>query len=247
MRIGVISDIHGNDVAFEAVLADLRHQSIDRIVCLGDAIQGGPQPAQVTQRLRSLACPVVMGNADSWLLTGQETEHEKLTPDRARMLNEVRAWSLSKLSESDRTFIKAFKPTIEIELSKEKKLLCFHGSPASFYDLIFPHTPESDIERILGPYKNCILTGGHTHWQQIRRLGDSFFFNPGSVGLTYSHQQSGQQFHTDSWAEYAILTEIAGTLGVEFRKIPFDVQALIEVYQTSQRPYADIAITEYSR
>ena len=42
------------------------------MVCLGDAIQGGPQPAQVVSRLKELACPVVMGNADAWLLTGVE-------------------------------------------------------------------------------------------------------------------------------------------------------------------------------
>ena len=53
-RVAVISDMHGNDFAFEQVEADLQRQSIDQIVCLGDAIQGGPQPAQVVQRLRRM-------------------------------------------------------------------------------------------------------------------------------------------------------------------------------------------------
>lgn len=66
MRIAVISDMHGNDLAFEAVEADIKNQKFDQIVCLGDAVQGGPQPAQVVQRLRRLNCPVVMGNADAW-------------------------------------------------------------------------------------------------------------------------------------------------------------------------------------
>ncbi len=65
MRIAVISDIHGNFVALEAILKDISHQFVDQMVCLGDAVQGGPQPAQVVNRLRELACPVVMGNADS--------------------------------------------------------------------------------------------------------------------------------------------------------------------------------------
>jgi predicted phosphodiesterase len=54
MRIAVFSDIHGNCIAFDAMLANLDGPSIDRLVCLGDAVQGGPQPAQVVQRLRTL-------------------------------------------------------------------------------------------------------------------------------------------------------------------------------------------------
>ena len=61
MRIAIISDMHGNDLAFEAVEADLQNQNIDQIICLGDAVQGGPQPAGVVQRLRRLNRPVVMG------------------------------------------------------------------------------------------------------------------------------------------------------------------------------------------
>jgi len=81
MRIAIIPDIHGNGVALDAVLADLQQQAIDQIVCLGDAIQDGPQPAAVIQRLRDLACPVVMGNADAWLLSGEETGNEDISSD----------------------------------------------------------------------------------------------------------------------------------------------------------------------
>src|SRR5262245_32177831 len=73
MRIAVISDMHGNDLAFEAVEADIKKQGVDQMVCLGDAVQGGSQPAEIVQRLRRLNCPVVMGNADAWLITGKET------------------------------------------------------------------------------------------------------------------------------------------------------------------------------
>src|ERR1044072_6435111 len=108
MRVAVISDLHGNDFAFEKVEMDLQIQDIDQIVCLGDAIQGGPQPAAVVQRLRRLNCPVVMGNADAWLITGQETADEGIPPERLRKMGEVRLWSLSQLSEDHRTFISNF-------------------------------------------------------------------------------------------------------------------------------------------
>src|SRR4030095_9178413 len=86
MRIAVISDMHGNDLAFEAIEKDIQAQRIDQIVCLGDAIQGGPQPAAVVQRLQRLGCPVVMGNADAWLLSGQETADEGIPPERLRKM-----------------------------------------------------------------------------------------------------------------------------------------------------------------
>src|SRR5438270_12277922 len=87
MRIAVISDMHGNCVALDAVLADLASRQVDRVVCLGDAVQGGPQPAEAIARLRELACPAVMGNADDWLLTAQHTGTEAVS-DRQLVMRE---------------------------------------------------------------------------------------------------------------------------------------------------------------
>lgn len=243
MRIAVIADMHGNCFAFEAVLADLNLHPVDQVVCLGDAVQGGAQPAETVARLRELSCPVVMGNADAWLLTGQETGGE--APATHKML-EIREWSLAQLSADDRKFIESFQPTVEVELGGEKKLLCFHGSPYSFDDVILPDTPKEEAKRFLGGFeKSCILTGGHTHLQQVRRVGDTFFFNPGSVGFVYSHDQPDDHFHADAWAEYAILTCVEGQTSLEFRRIPFDVEALIDVILSSGRPYAEQRAAEY--
>src|SRR5262249_32658382 len=136
MRIAVISDIHGNCIALDTALADIRRDGLEQIVCLGDAIQGGPQPAAVVARLRELGCPVVLGNADQWLLTGEETGSESFSAERLHKMHEIRAWSLAQLSESDRAFIAQFRPTLEIALDGERALLCFHGSPTSFDDII---------------------------------------------------------------------------------------------------------------
>jgi len=246
-RIAIISDMHGNCVALDAVLADLRRATVDQVVCLGDAIQGGPQPAEVVARLRELACPVVMGNADAWLLTGEETGSENIAAERLRKMSQIREWSLAQLSKDDQAFVAGFQPTVSIALSTTRSLLCFHGSPSSFDDIILPTTPEEEFQRVLGAHEPHILTGGHTHMQQIRRLGatDSFFFNPGSVGLAYSHQQPEDHFRVDCWAEYAILTAEGAQLALEFRRVPFDVDQLLAVYQSSGRPYASDAIEQY--
>jgi len=245
MRVAVISDMHGNDLAFEVVEADISAQRVDQIVCLGDAIQGGPQPAQVVQRLRRLNCPVVMGNADAWLISGEETADEGIPPERLKKMGEIRLWSLSQLTEDDVDFIANFQPTVTIELQHDLDLLCFHGSPTSFDDIILPAAPEEEFQKYLGRYAGHVLTGGHTHAQQIRRLGDLFFFNPGSVGFAYSHNQPENNFQADPWAEYAILTAEDGHVGLEFRRVPFDAQELIRIYRESGRPFAEDAIAQY--
>ena len=242
MRVAVISDIHGNDFGFATAVADLKTHNVDQIVCLGDAIQGGPQPAETVKRLRELDCPVVMGNADAWLLTGVNTGAEG-EPSEKQLA--VREWSLSQLSEADKTFISGFQPTVEIDLSGEKKLLCFHGSPTSFDDIIYPTTSLEDFQRFLGAYAPAIMCGGHTHTQQVRRLGDTFFFNPGSVGFAYDHQQPDGDFRADPWAEYAILTHEDGRLGLEFRRVPYNRDNMIAIYMNSGRPYADEAGGQY--
>ena len=247
MRIAVISDMHGNSLAFETVLADVKQQSIDQIVCLGDAIQGGPQPSEVVQNLRALNCPVVMGNADAWLLSGEETGDEGIPPERLRKMGEIRLWSLAQLGEEDKAFISRFQPTVTVQLGIGIGLLCFHGSPTSFDDIILPHAPKDVFEKYLGAYSDSILTGGHTHAQQIRRNGDLFFFNPGSVGFAYSHYQADGQFQADPWAEYAILAVENGQTSLEFRRLPFDVQELIRIYRESGRPFAEEAIAQYQR
>src|SRR5260221_419933 len=173
MRIAVISDMHGNCIGLDAVLTDLRAEPIDQLICLGDCVQGGPQPAEVVARLRELGCPVVMGNADAWLLTGKETAAEAIPAERLVKMSAIRDWSLAQLSGSDKKFISSFRPTVEVPLGYGRNLLGFHGSPHSFDDIILPKTIEDEVQRMLGGFEPNILCGGHTHIQQIRHLGQS--------------------------------------------------------------------------
>lgn len=247
MRVAVLSDIHGNYIALDKVLEDLARNPADKIVCLGDAIQGGPQPAEVVRRMRQLDCPVVMGNADAWLLTGKDTGNEITNDERKRVLDAVREWSLAQLSAEDRAFIAKFQPTVEVQLEAGRELLCFHGSPKSFDDIMLPDTPQDVLFKFLGKYRADAMTGGHTHVQYMRRIGQDarFFFNPGSIGLAYSHHQPDDGFQADPWAEYAVLSSDGERLALEFRRVPYDVGPLIMVYRDSGRPYADKAIAQY--
>src|SRR5258706_2530872 len=92
MGIAVISDMQGNDFAFQSGESVIQKQSVYQIICLSDAIQGGPQPAAVVQRLLRLNCPIVMGNADAWLLSGLETGNEEIPPERLKKMDAIRLW-----------------------------------------------------------------------------------------------------------------------------------------------------------
>lgn len=247
-RIAVFSDSHGNAHALGKVVAALQRETFDNIVCLGDAIQGGPQPAECVALLRDLNAQVVMGNADHFLLHGAE-EGDDTPPERLKKQLAVREWQRSKLSGDDLRFIETFQPTYEFRLDGMRTLLCFHGSPQSFDEVILPTTPEATFQKYLAGHLPSITCGGHTHMPQIRRIGasDSFFFNPGAVGFAYSSEQPEDNFKYDAFAEYAVLTAEDGRISLDLRRVPYDVNDVIRIYEDSGRPYADEVIGMYTR
>jgi predicted phosphodiesterase len=226
VRIGLFSDIHGNAVAFDAFLADLEANPVDRLVCLGDVIQGGPQPLECLERLRSLDCGLVMGNADSYVLTADpgpepETEGHRRT----------RAWTSELLSEQDLEYLGSFRPIVD-----EPPLLAFHGSPSSFDDVILPATAEDDFRRLLGEPRAAVLAGGHTHQQFARRRGASTFVNPGSVGLSYDHALVDEGVRFDPWAAWAVVDVDDDLVSVEFRRAPFEREQVAAAIEASTMP-----------
>jgi predicted phosphodiesterase len=195
-------------------------------VCLGDVAQGGPQPVECLARLRVLDCPVVMGNADWFVLTG-EPGAEPVTEQQEA----VRQWTLAQLSDADREFVRSFRLTVD-----EPPVLGFHGSPDSFDGVILPLTPEDELRRFLAGADAPILAGGHVHQQFVRRLGPSLFLNPGSVGLSYDPEQPADAMRFDPWAAWAAVEVDADRLSVEFRRAPFDPAAVVAAIEESGIP-----------
>jgi len=188
-----------------------------------------------------------MGNADAWLLSGIETGDEGIPEERMRKMNAARLWSLEQLSQADREFVESFQPTITVDLQNGQRLLCFHGSPSSFDDALFPDSPDERFHELLPCDEAQFFTGGHTHVQFVRHIGQGFHFNPGSAGSAYRHDQEEGGTKYDAFAEYAILEVVGDKLGLEFRRTPFDVEELISVYKYSGRPHSEVAIAGYGR
>jgi putative phosphoesterase len=211
--LALLSDQHGNDVAFRAALEDIERLGVDDIVCLGDVAQGGDEPAQTLDRLAALGCETVLGNADAFLLEVPTDSNEEVTE---RQL-ERREWTLSQLDASHLEQIRSFAPTVRREI-EGVRMLSFHASPRHYEDVLLPESGDAALEPYLG-HDVALLAGGHTHLQWSRRIGDALFLNPGSVGLSYDR-------HTDppvirSLAEWALVTVQDGAVAVEFRQIPY--------------------------
>lgn len=233
MRIALFSDVHGNSVAFRAMLADLEGRDVDQVVCLGDHAQGGPEPAECLVLLRSLDCPAVMGNSDHFLLTLDPGE-EEVTDEQI----ENAKWSQSQLSDDLLEFHRSFQPTVELDLGEGRSLLAFHGSPRSRDEILGPWLEEVAFREPFMEVEATILAGGHTHQQWARRLDKRYFVNPGSVGLAYDHYWVVQGYGADPFAEYAIVT-VDGSVAVEWRRVAFDVEAVIRAIEDSGLPHPE--------
>lgn len=177
MRIGVISDIHGNIAALDAVLADLAARGVTEIVNLGDICSGGLFPEQTADRLMPLHLPTIRGN------------HER----------QVSTQSPEAMGPSDRHALETLRPEqrdwiagLPAELRLPGGVLLVHGTPGSDIEyLLETVTPEglrpatdAEIRMRLGKTDAEIVLCGHTHLPRVVALpAGPWVVNPGSVGL----------------------------------------------------------------
>jgi putative phosphoesterase len=240
MKVALISDQHANDVAFQATLEDIERIGVDSIVCLGDVAQGGAQPAETLDRLKALGCQTVLGNSDAFLLELPTDSPELMTEQQL----EVREWTVARLDESHLAFMRTFEPALGLELDGVR-MLCFHGSPRSYDDLLLPEHEEASLASFLG-FDVDLLAGGHAHRQWARVIGGALYVNPGSVGLAYDHHQAEQNFRVSPFAEYALAFLGGQGPGIEFRRVPFSVEAVRAAADASGRPDAATWAAQWS-
>ncbi|MCO5220415.1 MAG: metallophosphatase family protein [Thermomicrobiales bacterium] len=235
MRVGLISDVYGNRVALETVLAALARDAPDRIVCLGDCAVMGPDPAGSLDLLETLGCPVILGNADVELFTDPARVVEI---EERPLMRDLILWTQRQLEERQLAFARTFVPTIELDLGSGVRLLCFHGSPRSNMEIIDRSTSPEDLAEAIEGSTATLLAGGHTHTQLMRRFGEQWLINPGSVGMTFCRTRIDRPNSAPPWAEYAIVTVEHGAIDVSLRAVPLDL-ARVRAQAPADMPFRD--------
>jgi putative phosphoesterase len=243
MRIAIISDIHGNYTALQSVLADIKSQNVDDIICLGDTVTLGPQPKEVLNTLKELNCVIIKGNHDAAVIDPELAEEfeitEYLIPDLY--------WCRERLSQDDLNLIKGFKNTHELILPNGVKVVFFHGSPLSSIDMIQSTTAEELLDKYFEGQNATVFVGGHSHIQMYRRYGEKVIINAGSVGNAFKYAFSpGKVPRLLPWAEYTILNQIGNVLDVDLRRIYFDTADLLKMVAESKMPGTAWWLNQYS-
>ncbi|MDQ4027700.1 MAG: metallophosphoesterase family protein [Actinomycetota bacterium] len=230
--LAVIADIHGNPIALEAVVHDMEANGVRDVVCLGDVAAMGPQPAESLRALRELRCSVVMGNADAFMLDPAATSED----EDMRRIEDIDAWCAAQLSREDLDFIRTFEPTVTVDLVGGRTLLCYHGSPRSFDEIIGPTTTDGELDEMMADARADIFAGGHTHFQMYRRHRHAIVLNPGSVGMSYHRTLPFDDVGLAPWAEYAVVDR--DSLSITLRRVAYDKQLVADAIERSGMPHS---------
>lgn len=233
MKIAVLSDIHGNIAALDAVLSHVTSQAVDQIVNLGDICSGALWPHETATRLMALNLPTIRGNHERQVLAGE----------RAAMGPSDRL-ALDTLTEDQLSWLAALPETLRLN----DDVILVHGTPTS--DLVYflesvdangiRPANMTEIEDRAGNCQIPLILCGHTHIPRAVRLPDGrLIVNPGSVGLPaydddrpFPHAVENLSPH----ARYATVTNERGAWEVSFHLVSYDWEKAALDAQAHDRP-----------
>ena len=225
MRTAIVSDIHGNRRAFQAVLADVRQMAPDLVVHGGDLAFGGAHPAEIIDQIRALGWPGVRGNTDEvfWFqepLTKMAAAHPKLAPLVTALLDMIPPTRAS-LGEERLEWLESLPA-----LHSEEIFSLVHASPNDLWRAPMPDATDDELQSTYASLGASIVVYGHIHVPYIRSLASMTVANTGSVSQSYDG---------DRRASYLL---IDGE-NLAIRRVAYDVEAEANDLLQSGLPHAD--------
>lgn len=223
-RILLISDIHGNYPALQAIDRECGAASFDFIINAGDSLVYAPFPNETIEWLAKHQAISILGNTDKKvikLLRGKS--FKKPGKEDKRIMYSSTA---EQLSDKNSSYLLSLDKSSQLEISfakatgqkKRVKLGIFHGSPADHDEFLFESTPDERFNELAGLTDCDIVITGHSHSPYHKLLSKVHFINPGSVG---------RMFDGDPRSSFATLTVSSDTISVQHHRIVYEVRDVV--------------------
>jgi predicted phosphodiesterase len=236
MRIAIVSDIHGNRTAFEAVLNDLRQTSPDLILHGGDLAHGGASPAEIVDRIRDLGWPGVVGNTDEMLF-----RPESLTEFASRLPQLQSMWAaIAEMAEADREALGEERlgwlrglPRVQIH----GPMSLVHASPDDLWRAPAPEASDGELGSVYSPLGQPIAIYAHIHQSYVRSLSvpgasELTVVNTGSVSLSYDGDRRAAYLLLDG------LNPLLDKRNPSIRRVEYDVDRELKALAACGFPHS---------
>lgn len=225
MRIAVVSDIHGNLTALEAVIADLKETAPDLILQGGDLAASGSRPAEVVDRVRDLGWPGVVGNTDEMLWAPhRQAELEERAPRLRSLFQQIFGSIAPATRERLGSERLAWLHSLPSQW-RDERLLLLHAAPGNLWRAPLSSATDQELAATYGEAGAMTVVYGHLHAPFVRLLPGMTVANSGSVSLSYDG---------DPRASYLLLEDGEVTI----RRVEYDVQREIRALVESNYPCA---------
>jgi predicted phosphodiesterase len=218
MRVAFLSDLHGDALALDRVIADLESsEPVDEVLLGGDLAQGGPQPAEVIDTIRSRGWRSVRGNADEFLVRiadgsspfeaarAGEPWHGPLPASKATKAS----WSVSQLGPDRIEYLRSLPMSIELGPYPFGTVRFVHATPWSTEEVVLPDADLDTARRMVRQAGARMLVYGHIHTQYLRKVGPRVLVSPGAVSISND---------ADPRPAYAVLT-LGTSISIEHRRV----------------------------
>lgn len=220
MRLAVLSDIHGNLQALEAVLDDVECDHVDGFIVAGDLAIGGPQPVEAIQRLRSLPAWIIRGNSEGYL----QRYHQRTAPAEWYTCQQwaPTRWNYHQMDRETIEYLLSLPEQHVIPVDGSTAIRVVHGTPDNPAKLLFPDKNPQDLHDALAQIVEPVMVCGHTHVPWTKKQGAQLAVNPGAVSFPLNGHVG---------AQYALLTWRAQQWEVEHRAISYDMNDLRATFE----------------